>query len=136
MLDMKATKNNAPVPCHLSPCTFVVASAHLCVYHVTQGCNIHICVKCMYDCVRLACRRALVSPVVKGVENLPDPLGPRRPLLFIGTSLLLCVGATICEISHQPISCCTGKNGLERQYDAWHMLDLEDASKGGSCSHN
>jgi hypothetical protein len=32
-----------------------------------------------------ACR-ALVAPVVKGVENLPDPLGPRRPLLFIGTA--------------------------------------------------
>lgn len=38
-------------------------------------------VLCMYVCV---CR-ALVSPVVKGAENLPDPLGPRRPLLFIGT---------------------------------------------------
>ena len=31
--------------------------------------------------------RALVAPVVKGTENLPDPLGPRRPLLFIGMNL-------------------------------------------------
>lgn len=40
-----------------------------------------VLVLCMCAC---ACR-ALVSPVVKGAENLPDPLGPRRPLLFIGT---------------------------------------------------
>ncbi|KAL0055979.1 hypothetical protein WJX82_006321 [Trebouxia sp. C0006] len=33
--------------------------------------------------------RALVAPVVKGVENLPDPLGPRRPLLFIGNHTLI-----------------------------------------------
>lgn len=30
-----------------------------------------------------ACR-ALVAPVVKGTEHLPDPLGPRRPILFVG----------------------------------------------------
>ncbi|KAL0028357.1 hypothetical protein WJX77_001655 [Trebouxia sp. C0004] len=33
--------------------------------------------------------RALVAPVMKGVENLPDPLGPRRPLLFIGNHTLI-----------------------------------------------
>lgn len=39
------------------------------------GLRLYVCA-CVY--------RALVAPVVKGVENLPDPLGPRRPLLFIG----------------------------------------------------
>ena len=39
-------------------------------------------VLCIYVCVCVC--RALVSPVVKGAQNLPDPLGPRRPLLFIG----------------------------------------------------
>lgn len=46
--------------------------------HITQPDSAH----CTYVCVPV--RRALVSPVVTGAENLPDPLGPRRPLLFIG----------------------------------------------------
>lgn len=36
--------------------------------------------------------RALVAPVVKGTENLPDPLGPRRPLLFVGMNV--CASST------------------------------------------
>ena len=35
------------------------------------------------------CGRAVLSPVMRGVENLPDPLkGPRRPLLFVGNHTL------------------------------------------------
>ena len=30
-----------------------------------------------------ACR-ALTAPVLSGTENLPDPLAPKRPLLFVG----------------------------------------------------
>ena len=43
---------------------------------------------CMCVGVCVCVCRALVSPVVKGAENLPDPLGPRRPLLFVGKPAL------------------------------------------------
>ena len=54
---------------------------------------------CMYVCVPV--RRALVSPVVTGAENLPDPLGPRRPLLFIGKAqLLVCIEQSCKALKH------------------------------------
>ena len=57
-----------------------------------------------------ACR-ALVAPVVKGTEHLPDPLGPRRPILFVGEAcsnhylrpvcaLILAIGTLTLGTSH------------------------------------
>ena len=77
-------------------------------------------------CAKLVklCFRALVAPVVKGTEHLPDPLGPRRPILFVGeplfTLLMHCQISQIDNIDagpvHLPIivySLCTPNSHLQ-----------------------